>query len=69
MVPSFNETDLVVEWQSPPGTSLQRDGGPPRTSFATSSRIARCRRRLRYFGRALLCNCGRATDVNAFRQV
>src|SRR5260370_22541962 len=23
MVPSFKETDLVVEWQGPPGTSLQ----------------------------------------------
>jgi Cu/Ag efflux pump CusA len=65
MVPSFNETDLVIEWQGPPGTSLQAMSQTTEGLIRDLKQIPGVRNASATLGRALLCNCARATDVNA----
>jgi Cu/Ag efflux pump CusA len=65
MIPSFNETDLVVEWQGPPGTSLQAMTRSTESLIRELRKIPGVRNASANLGRALLCNCDRATDVNA----
>ena len=65
MVPSFNETDLVVEWEGPPGTSLQAMTRTTAGLLHDLRQIPGVRNASADLGRALLCNCERATDVNA----
>ena len=65
MVPKFNETDLVIEWQGPPGTSLQAMTGSTEGLIRDLRQIPGVRNASADLGRALLCNCERATDVNA----
>lgn len=65
MVPSFNETDLVIEWQGPPGTSLQAMTRATEGLIRDLRQIPGVRNASASLGRALLCNCERATDVNA----
>src|SRR5262249_10240854 len=65
MVPSFNEADLLVEWQSPPGTSLRAMTRSTEGLIGDLKRIPGVRNASATLGRALLCNCERATDVNA----
>jgi Cu/Ag efflux pump CusA len=67
MVPSFNETDLVIEWQGPPGTSLQAMTQSTEGLIRELRQIPGVRNASANFGRALLCNCERATDVNTGR--
>jgi Cu/Ag efflux pump CusA len=65
LIPSFKETDLVVEWQGPAGMSL------PAMTRSTSGliddlkQIPGVRNAYANLGRAVLCNCEHATDVNA----
>jgi Cu/Ag efflux pump CusA len=65
MIPSFNETDLVVEWQGPPGTSLPAMTRSTEGLIRELRQIPGVRNVSANLGRALLCNCERATDVNA----
>jgi Cu/Ag efflux pump CusA len=65
MVPNFNETDLVIEWQGPPGTSLQAMTRSTEGLIRDLRQIPGVRNASANLGRALLCNCERATDVNA----
>jgi Cu/Ag efflux pump CusA len=65
MVPSFNETDLVVEWRAPPGTSLQAMTRTTENLIRDLKLIPGVQGASATLGRALLCNCERATDVNA----
>jgi Cu/Ag efflux pump CusA len=65
MVPSFKETDLVVEWEGPPGTSLQAMTQTTAGLLRDLRQIPGVRNASADLGRALLCNCERATDVNA----
>jgi Cu/Ag efflux pump CusA len=65
MVPSFKETDLVVEWQGPPGTSLQAMTRSTEGLIRDLRQIPGVQNAFANLGRALLCNCERATDVNA----
>ena len=65
MVPSFNETDLVIEWQGPPGTSLQAMSQTTEGLIRDLKQVPGVRNASATLGRALLCNCERATDVNA----
>jgi Cu/Ag efflux pump CusA len=65
MLPSFNETDLVIEWQGPPGTSLQAMTRSTDGLIRELRQIPGVRNASANLGRALLCNCERATDVNA----
>jgi Cu/Ag efflux pump CusA len=65
MVPSFKETDLVIEWQGPPGTSLQAMIRSTEGLIRDLRQIPGVRNAFANLGRAVLCNCERATDVNA----
>jgi Cu/Ag efflux pump CusA len=65
MVPSFKETDLVIEWQGPPGTSLQAMIRSTEGLIRDLRQIPGVQNAYANLGRALLCNCERATDVNA----
>jgi Cu/Ag efflux pump CusA len=65
MVPSFKESDLVVEWQGPPGTSLQAMIRSTEGLIRDLKQIPGIENASANLGRALLCNCERATDVNA----
>ncbi len=65
MIPSFKETDLVIEWQGPPGTSLQAMTRTTEGLIGHLRQIPGVRNASASLGRALLCNCERATDVNA----
>jgi Cu/Ag efflux pump CusA len=65
MVPSFKETDLVIEWQGPPGTSLQAMTRSTEGLIRDLRQIPGVQSAFANLGRALLCNCERATDVNA----
>jgi Cu/Ag efflux pump CusA len=65
IMPSFNETDLVIEWEGPPGTSLQAMTQATEHLIRDLRQIPGVRNASANLGRALLCNCERATDVNA----
>ncbi|WP_342740537.1 efflux RND transporter permease subunit [Bradyrhizobium sp. B117] len=64
MVPSFKETDLLIEWQGPPGTSLQAMMRSTEGLIQDLKQIPGVQNAHANLGRALLCNCERATDVN-----
>ena len=65
MVPSFRETDLLIEWQGPPGTSLQAMTRSTESLIRDLRQIPGVQNAYANLGRAVLCNCERATDVNA----
>jgi Cu/Ag efflux pump CusA len=65
MVPSFNEANLVVEWQAAPGTSLQAMTRATDNLIRDLKQVPGVQNASATLGRALLCNCERATDVNA----
>ena len=65
MVPSFKETDVVIEWQGPPGTSLQAMTRTTGDLIQELRKIPGVQNASADLGRAVLCNCERATDVNA----
>src|SRR5262245_10643735 len=65
MVPTFDETDLVIEWQGPPGTSLQAMTRSTEGLIRELRQIPGVRNASANLGRALLCNWERAIDVNA----
>ncbi|MBR0916268.1 efflux RND transporter permease subunit [Bradyrhizobium japonicum] len=64
MVPSFKETDLLIEWQGPPGTSLQAMMRSTEGLIQDLKQIPGVQNAHANLGRALLCNCEHATDVN-----
>lgn len=64
LVPSFKETDLLVEWQGPPGTSLQAMLRSTEGLIHDLKQIPGVHNAHANLGRAVLCNCERATDVN-----
>jgi len=64
ILPSFKETDLVIEWQGRPGTSLQAMTRSTEGLIRDLRQIPGVRNASASLGRALLCNCERATDVN-----
>jgi Cu/Ag efflux pump CusA len=64
MVPSFKETDLVIEWQGPPGTSLPAMTRSTEGLTHDLRQIPGVRNASATLGRAVLCNCERAMDVN-----
>ena len=65
MLPSFKETDVVVDWQAPSGTSL-----PAMTKITSAlmhdlRAIPGVRNAAAHIGRAMLCNCDEAANVNS----
>jgi Cu/Ag efflux pump CusA len=65
MVPSFKETDLVVEWEGPPGTSLQAMTRATEGLIRDLRQVRGVKSAAANLGRAVLCNCEPASDVNA----
>ncbi|KGT75678.1 hypothetical protein MA20_31175 [Bradyrhizobium japonicum] len=65
LIPSFKETDLLIEWQGPPGTSLQAMMRSTEGLIRDLKQIPGVQSAYANLGRALLCNCERVTDVNA----
>jgi Cu/Ag efflux pump CusA len=65
LVPSFKETDLVVQWESPPGTSLAAMTRVTSGLMADLRKIPGVQKAAANFGRAVLCNCDDAIDVNS----
>lgn len=65
MLPQFKEADLVIEWQGPPGTSLQAMTRATEGLIRDLRTIPGVRNASANIGRALLCNCERAADVNS----
>lgn len=65
LLPTFRETDVVVAWRGPDGTSL------PETTRVTTKLIGELRalpgvrNAAAHIDRAVLCNCGEAGDVNS----
>jgi Cu/Ag efflux pump CusA len=65
MLPTFQETNVVIDVQSPPGTSL------PAMSRATTAlmrdlrAVSGIRNVAALVGRAVLCNCDETADVNS----
>ena len=65
LVPNLKETDILVEWQAPPGTAL------PAMTHVTSSlirdlkAIPGVRNAAANIGRAVLCNCDTVANVNS----
>jgi Cu/Ag efflux pump CusA len=64
LVPSFRETDLLVEWQGTPGTSLQAMMRSTEGLIHDLKQIPGVQNANANLGRALLCNCEHAADVN-----
>jgi Cu/Ag efflux pump CusA len=64
LVPSFRETDLLVEWQGTPGTSLQAMMRSTEGLIHDLKQIPGVQNAHANLGRALLCNCEHAADVN-----
>jgi Cu/Ag efflux pump CusA len=65
MLPSFKDTDVVVEWRAPSGTSL------PAMTKVTSAlmhdlrAIPGVRNAAAHIGRAMLCNCDESANVSS----
>jgi Cu/Ag efflux pump CusA len=64
-VPSFRETDIVIDWRGPPGMAL-----PEMTRITTSlirdlRQIPGVQNAAAQIGRAVLCNCEQLADVNS----
>jgi Cu/Ag efflux pump CusA len=65
LLPGFKETDVVVDWRGPEGISL-----PEMTRVTTSligalRALPGVRNAAAHIGRAVMCNCDEAEDVNS----
>jgi len=65
LFPTFRETDLLIEWEGAPGTSLpaMRDATQRLTRDLLA--VPGVRNTATQIGRAVLCNCGDVSDVNS----
>ena len=65
MLPRFKETDVLVEFQGPAGMSLQAMTTATSTLIKDLRQIPGVRNAAAQIGRALLCTCDDAADVNS----
>ena len=65
MLPRFNETDILVEFQGPAGMSLQAMTAATSTLVKDLRQVPGVRNAAGLIGRALLCTCDDAADVNS----
>jgi Cu/Ag efflux pump CusA len=65
MLPTFKETDVVVDWQAPSGTSLQAMTKITSALMHDLRTIPGVRNAAAHIGRATLCNCDEAANVNS----
>ena len=64
-LPPFKETDIVVEWQAPPGTALPAMTKVTQSLVRDIKGIPGVRTAAAQIGRAVLCNCDKVEDVNS----
>jgi Cu/Ag efflux pump CusA len=65
LLPSFRETDIVIDWQGPPGTSLAAMNRVTHAMMKDLRAVPGVRSAAAQVGRAVLCNCADASDVNS----
>jgi Cu/Ag efflux pump CusA len=65
LVPQLKETDVVLEWQAPPGTSLPAMTQVTYSLIKDLRAIPGIRNAAAQIGRAVLCNCEEMADVNS----
>jgi len=65
MLPRFNETDVLVEFEGPAGMSLQAMTTATSTLIKDLRQVPGVRNAAAQIGRALLCTCDDAGDVNS----
>jgi len=65
LVPSFNETDVVVDWQAPEGISMPAMNRVTLSLINDLRAIPGVRNAAAQIGRAVLCNCDVISDINA----
>lgn len=65
LLPSFRETDIVIDWQGPPGTSLAAMNRVTHAMMKDLRAVPGVRNAAAQVGRAVLCNCADASDVNS----
>lgn len=65
LVPDLKETDVVLEWQAPPGTALPAMTQVTFSLIKDLRAIPGIRNAAAQIGRAVLCNCEEMADVNS----
>jgi Cu/Ag efflux pump CusA len=65
LVPDLKETDVVIEWQGPPGMALPAMTQTTSGLIRDLRTIPGVRNAAATIGRAVLCNCDEVADVNA----
>ncbi len=65
MFPTFKETDVVVDWQAPSGTSLPAMTKVTSALMRDLRALPGVRNAAAHIGRAILCNCNEAANVNS----
>ena len=65
MLPTFRETNVVIDLQSPPGTSLSAMNRATAALMRDLQGIRGVRNVAALVGRATLCNCDETSDVNS----
>src|SRR5262245_5027698 len=65
MLPAFQETDVVVDLQAAPGTSLQAMNRATSALMRDLRAVKGVRNVAALVGRAVLCNCDETSDVNS----
>jgi Cu/Ag efflux pump CusA len=65
MLPQFQETNVVIDVQSPPGTSLPSMRRATSALMRDLQAIPGVRNATALIGRAVLCNCDETADVNS----
>jgi CzcA family heavy metal efflux pump len=65
LLPSFQETDIVVDVQSAPGTSLMAMNRATTALMRDLREVSGVRNVAALIGRAVLCNCDETADVNS----
>jgi Cu/Ag efflux pump CusA len=65
MLPTFREANVVIDLQSPPGTSLPAMNRATATLMSDLQGIRGVRNVAALVGRAALCNCDETSDVNS----
>lgn len=65
LLPQFKEADVVVDWQAPSGTSLPAMTKVTSALMQDLRGIPGVRNAAAHIGRAMLCNCNEAANVNS----
>jgi Cu/Ag efflux pump CusA len=65
LLPTFKETDVLVEWRGPEGIALPEMSRTTKNLIKDLRALPGVRNAAAHIGRAVLCNCDDAEDVNA----